>query len=80
MQFFDDLKSLQSYYNCISRIILKVRYEILPPFKLFVTSQNQATNLPINEFKVLHKSQRAFLMVYYSLFIILKNIFFFAAL
>ena len=46
---------------------------------LFVTSKNKTTNSPILEFKVLHKGQRAFLnpflMVYYFLFLTLKNIF-----
>ena len=45
---------------------------------LFVTSKNETTNLPIHEFKVMHKGQRAFqnpsLMMYYFLFITLKYI------
>ena len=47
-------------------------------FNLFVTSKNETTNSPIHEFNVLHKGQRAFkkpfLIVYYFLFITLKNI------
>ena len=46
-------------------------------FNLFVTSKNETTNLPIHEFKVLLKGQRAFyipfLTVYYFLFIALKT-------
>ena len=49
-------------------------------FLLFVTSKNQITNSPINEFKVLHTGQRAFenpyLMEYYFLFITLKERYF----
>ena len=45
-------------------------------------SWHQKTKPPIHEFKVLHKSQRAFqtpfLVVYYFLFITLKNILSFA--
>ena len=42
---------------------------------LFVTSKNESTNSPIHEFRVLHKGRRAFygIMVYYFVFITLKN-------
>ena len=44
---------------------------------MFVTSKNETTNLPIYEFKVLHKGQRAFqnpfLMVIISYLLIKKT-------
>ena len=44
---------------------------------LFVTSKNETTKSPIHEFKELHKSQRAFqnpfFILYYFLFITVKN-------
>ena len=70
---------LQSQQSMIAGSVMIYQSQLtFVAYNLFVTSKNETTNSPIHEFKVLHKGQRAFqtpfLMVYYFLFITLKNI------
>ena len=57
---------------------LELLHQEVSSNNLFVTSKNETTNSPIHKFKKLHKGQRAFLnpflMVFYFIFITLKNI------
>ena len=53
------------YYTCCDEPYLDITFNVTMRFvhitNLFVTSKNEFSNSPIHEFKVLHKSQRAFL-------------------
>ena len=67
------LKIAQVTFN-----IVQSSFTLLIIYNMFVTSKkrnHEFINSPIYEPKVLKKGQRPFLMVYYFLFITLKNIF-----